>query len=277
MTKLNYIVTSASQTIAGSPNDTDMYFPFLGAGGRKKGGTIRTPIVQRSGGMKKGGTISTPIVQRQALPDETWGYITEEEFNALDDLEYLGFDGDSYVYADGRGRQFFKNVGQKIGGAATWLVKKEGGLRSAIKDLVTRWGKAIQDRKDNRRKKKSEKQANAEKKAKDKVKAQGGSESDANKAAAKAGFDVKQQEEAIINNAESKAYEAAKAAGKPIEEVEKAANQAGEEAEKQIYGGYLAGEDKGFWKSMGVGGKVAIIGGGALFIGLIVYIVVKKK
>jgi Sec-independent protein translocase protein TatA len=257
MAKLNYIVTSASNTFSGGVCDTDMYFPF-------------------AGGKKKGGTISTPIVSRQVL-DETWGYMTEEEFEALDDLEYLGFDGDSYVYSDGRGRQFFKNVGTKIGGAASWLVKKEGGLRSAIKDLVTRWGKAINERRTNRKAKKSEKQANAEKKAKDKVKAQGGSEADANKAGAKAGFDVKQQEEAIINNAESKAYEAAKAAGKAIEEVEKAANQAGEQAEKQIYGGYLAGEDKDFWKSMGVGGKVAIIGGGALFIGLIVYLVVKKK
>ena len=45
----------------------------------------------------------------------------------------------------------------------------------------------------------------------------------------------------------------------------------------KFYGGYLAGEDKGFWKSMGTGGKVAIIGGGAPFIGLIVYLVVKKK
>jgi len=244
MAKLNYIVTSASNTFSGGVCDTDMYFPF-------------------AGGKKKGGTISTPIVSRQVL-DETWGYMTEEEFEALDDLEYLGFDGDSYVYADGKGRRFFKKV-------------KERFKESKIGKLFSRWGEKIKKRKEERKLKKSKKQTDAENNAKDKVKAQGGSESDANKAGAKAGFDVKQQEEAIINNAESKAYEAAKAAGKSIEEVEKAANQAGEEAEKQIYGGYLAGEDKGFWKSMGVGGKVAIIGGGALFIGLIVYLVVKKK
>jgi hypothetical protein len=257
MAKLNYIVTSASNTFSGGVCDTDMYFPF-------------------AGGKKKGGTISTPIVSRQVL-DETWGYMTEEEFEALYDLEYLGFDGDSYVYADGRGRQFFSKIGKGIAAGAKGVASAGKWVGKQIKNLVTKWGKAINERRTNRKAKKSEKQANAEKKAKDKVKAQGGSEADANKAGAKAGFDVKQQEEAIINNAESKAYEAAKALGKPIEEIEKAANQAGEQAEKQIYGGYLAGEDKGFWKSMGVGGKVAIIGGGALFIGLIVYLVVKKK
>jgi len=270
MTKLNYIVTSASNTFAGGACDTDMYFPF--AGGKKKGGTIITPIVQRKGGVKQKGREGRIIDL-----DDTWGYITEDEFEAMDDLEYLGFDGDNYVYADGKGRKFFSKIGKGIATGAKGIASAAKWVGKGIKELVTRWGKAIRERKENRKNKKSEKQANKEKKAKEKAEKQGLPPAEVQKVVAAEGQKVKQQEEAAIANAEAAAYNAAKNAGKSIEEVEKAANDAGEQLEKQIYGGYLASEDKGFWKSMGVGGKVAIIGGGALFIGLIVYLVVKKK
>ena len=253
MAKLNYIVTSASNTFSGGVCDTDMYFPF-------------------AGGKKKGGTISTPIVSRQVL-DETWGYITEDEFEAMDDLEYLGFDGDSYVYADGKGKKFFTET--RVGRG---LAKAGKGIASAANWVAsTLWGKRRNERRAARKNRKSEKQEKQYKLALEKAKAQGLSDEQAKKIAADAEAKVRSQQEALITAAENRAYEAGKAAGKPIEQIEKAANDAGEQMEKQIYGGYLAGEDKGFWKSMGVGGKVAIIGGGALFIGLIVYLVVKKK
>ena len=257
MAKLNYIVTSASNTFSGGVCDTDMYFPF-------------------AGGKKKGGTISTPIVSRQVL-DETWGYITEDEFEAMDDLEYLGFDGDSYVYADGNGRKFFSKIGKGIATGAKGIASAAKWVGKQLKNLVTKWGKNIEKRRADRRKRKSRKQEMAFKLAMEKAKAKGIPQPQAEKIAKTEVEKVRQQEEAIINKAEGEAYNAAKDAGKTIEQIEQAADKAGEQAEKQIYGGYLAGENEGFWKSMGVGGKVAIIGGGALFIGLIVYLVVKKK
>jgi hypothetical protein len=239
MAKLNYIVTSASNTFSGGVCDTDMYFPFEG----------------------------------DKTLDETWGYITEDEFEAMDDLEYLGFDGDYYVYADGKGKKFFTET--RVGRG---LAKAGKGIGSAAKWVAsTLWGKRMRERKEARRKRKSEKQEKAYNLAMEKAKAQGLSDEQAKKIASDAEAKVRSQQEALIAAAESRAYEAGKAAGKPIEEIEKAANEAGEQMEKQIYGGYLASEEKGFWKSMGTGGKVAIIGGGALFIGLIVYLVVKKK
>jgi hypothetical protein len=239
MAKLNYIVTSASNTFSGGVCDTDMYFPFEG----------------------------------DKTLDETWGYITEDEFEAMDDLEYLGFDGDYYVYADGKRRKFFTET--RVGKG---LAKAGKGVVSAAKWVAsTLWGQRMKDRKANRRNRKSEKQLEKEKKAKDKAEKQGLPPKEVQKVVEAEGQKVKQQEEAAISNAETTALNAAKNAGKTIEEIEKAANDAGEQLEKQIYGGYLASEEKGFWKSMGTGGKVAIIGGGALFIGLIVYLVVKKK
>lgn len=270
MAKLNYIVTSASNTFAGGACDTDMYFPF--AGGKKKGGHIRTPIVQRTGGVKQKGREGRIIDL-----DDTWGYITEDEFEAMDDLEYLGFDGDNYVYADGKGRKFFSKIGKGIATGAKGVASAAKWVGKSLKNLVTKWGKKIEERRENRRKRKSRKQEMAFKLAMEKAKAKGIPQPQAEKIAQQEQEKVRQQEEGIINKAETEAYNVAKTAGKSIDDVEKAANDAGEQAEKQIYGGYLAGEDKGFWQSMGLGGKVAIIGGGALFIGLIVYLVVKKK
>jgi hypothetical protein len=239
MAKLNYIVTSASNTFSGGVCDTDMYFPF--AGDKKL--------------------------------DKTWGYITEDEFEAMDDLEYLGFDGDYYVYADGKGKKFFTEtrVGRGLASAGKGIVSAAKWVASTL------WGQRMKDRRTKRRNRKSEKQVEKEKKAKEKAEKQGLPPKEVQKVVEAEGQKVKQQEEAAISNAETTALNAAKNAGKTIEEIEKAANDAGEQLEKQIYGGYLAGEDKNFWKSMGVGGKVAIIGGGALFIGLIIYLVVKKK
>jgi hypothetical protein len=249
MAKLNYIVTSATNTFGANHNDTDMYFPFMG----------------NKNGMK-------PPKSFSKTKKETWGYITDDEFSGMDNLEYLGFDGDYYVYADGKGKKFFTET--RVGRG---LAKAGKGIGSAAKWVAsTLWGKRMRERKEARRKRKSEKQEMAFNLALEKAKAQGMSDEQAKKIAADAEAKVRSQQEASITAAENRAYEAAKAAGKPIEQIEQAANDAGEQMEKQIYGGYLAGEDKGFWKSMGVGGKVAIIGGGALFIGLIVYLVVKK-
>jgi hypothetical protein len=258
MEKLNYVVVSSTNNIGGSVNDTDMYFPFTG----------------NKNGMK-------PPKSFAKTKKEIWGYITEDEFSGMDDLTYLGFDGDYYVYADGAGKKFFSNIGKGIvkgikgagkgiGSAAKWVGK-------SVKELVTKWGKRINERRTARKNRKSRKQEMAYKVAMEKAKAQGLSDEQAKKIASDAEAKVRAEQESLIAAAESRAYEKGKAEGKPTEQIEQAANKAGEEAEKQIYGGYLASEDKGFWKSMGVGGKIAIIGGGTLLIGLIVYLVVKKK
>ncbi len=259
MAKLNYIVTSASNTFSGGVCDTDMYFPFEG----------------------------------DKKLDKTWGYITEEEFLEIDNLEYLGFNGRYHVYQEGDDFSYAdddkkekKEKGEKKERKKFFTETRIGkGLASAGKGIAsaakwvasTIWGKRRDERRADRRKRKSEKQEKQYQLALEKAKAQGLSDEQAKKIAADAEAKVRSQQEALITAAENRAYEAGKAAGKPIEQIEKAANDAGEQMEKQIYGGYLAGDDKGFWKSMGVGGKVAIIGGGALFIGLIVYLVVKKK
>ena len=118
MAKLNYIVTSASNTFSSGVCDTDMYFPFEG----------------------------------DKKLDKTWGYITEDEFEAMDDLEYLGFDGDSYVYADGKGKKFFTET--RIGKG---LASAGKGIASAAKWVAsTLWGKRMKERREARKNRKSE-------------------------------------------------------------------------------------------------------------------------
>lgn len=268
MEKLNYIVTSATNTFGANYNDTDMYFPFSG----------------NKNGMK-------PPKSFSKTKKEIWGYITEDDFSQMDDLEYLGFDGDYYVYADGKGKKFFSNVGKGIvkgvkgagkgiGSAAKWVGKQ-------IKNLVTKWGKRIQENRARRQSAKALKKAAnvgvAEKKAiadAEAKKLQGKQkqafiEQEKQKAAQQLEQRYAEMETKIAE-AEKKAYDEALARTNNVEAAEKAALDKGTEVENQ-FTGYLDGDDKGFWKSIGIGGKVAIIGGGTLLIGLIIYLVVKKK
>jgi hypothetical protein len=268
MEKLNYVVVSSTNNIGGSVNDTDMYFPFTG----------------NKNGMK-------PPKSFAKTKKEIWGYITEDEFSGMDDLTYLGFDGDYYVYADGRGKKFFSNIGKGIvkgvkgagkgiGSAAKWVGKQ-------IKNLVTKWGKQIQENRTRRQSAKAlkkaanvgvaEKKAIAEAEAK---KLQGKQKQEFIEREKQKAAQLLEQRHAEVETkiaeAEKKAYDEALARTNNVETAEKAALDKGTEVENQ-FTGYLDGEDKGFWKSMGVGGKVAIIGGGTLLIGLIIYLVVKNK
>lgn len=246
MEKLNYVVVSATNNIGGSFVDTDMYFPFTG---NKNG---------------------NPPKSFAKTKKEIWGYITEDQFKEKEDLEYLGFDGDYYVYADGKGKRFFSKIGKGIASAAKWV-------GTGVKNLVTKWGANIRKRKELRKSRKSERQQKEYAKALQEAKKKGMSEEVAKKAASTAESKVRQEQESLIAAAEVAAFTKAKSENKSVEDQERLADEAGQNKEKEIFGGYLADENKGFWKSMGTGGKIAIVGGGALFIGLVVYLLVKKK
>jgi len=205
----------------------------------------------------------------------------------LGDYEYLGFDGENYVYADGKGKKFFSKVGagikkgaQKVGQAGKWV----GGK---IKSLVTKWGAKIRERKDKRAAIKAERIEKAKTEAAAKAKAEAEkknlppaqTEALVKKETAKAVKAIEEKHakiETAVTNAETAAYNKTMEATKDVEKAEQAANQAGLEVE----GGYGISEDttkEGFWKSMSKGGKIAIIGGGALLVTVVIIAIVKSK
>ena len=204
----------------------------------------------------------------------------------LGDYEYLGFDGENFVYADGKGKKFFSKIGQglktgaqKVGQAGKWIGKQIG-------KLVTKFGKAIRERNRNRAKRHIEKLEKAQQKAESDALAE------ANKMnlppQEKKKFVEKKKVEAVkkaeaqnkeieqkVEEAETKAYNETLAKSNNVEAAEKAANEAG----MSVEGGYGidTGVKVGFWSSMSTGAKIGLIGGGVLVTGLIVWGIVASN
>ena len=204
----------------------------------------------------------------------------------LGDYEYIGFDGENHVYADGKGKRFFSKIGQgikkgaqKVGQAGKWI----GGQ---IGKLVTKFGKAIRERKRRRAKRHIEKLEKAQ------VKAEADALAEAEKMKLppeeKKKFVAKKKVEAVkkaevqnkeieqkVEEAETKAYNETLAQTNDVEKSEKAANDAG----LAVEGGYGISTDVkiGFWSSMSTGAKVGLIGGGVLVLGLIIWGIVASN
>jgi hypothetical protein len=202
----------------------------------------------------------------------------------LGDYEYLGFDGENHVYADGKGKKFFSEtrVGRglaKVGQAAKWVGGKIG-------KLVTAFGKAIRERKRRRAKRHIEKLEKAQ------VKAEADALAEAEKMnlppEEKKKFVEKKKVEAVkkaevqnkeieqkVEAAETQAYNETLAKTNDVEKAEKAANDAG----LVVEGGYGIETDVkvGFWSSMSTGAKIGLIGGGVLVLGLITWGIVASR
>lgn len=155
------------------------------------------------------------------------------------------------------------------------------------KDLITKiFGtkedrqKRRAERKAKRLARKSNRQKAQEEKVKQKALSEGKSPEEASKIADAAGNAIKQEEEIQIQTAGkaavAKAQKAAAATNKKIteQEIESARDKGEQEKEAEIFSGYGQGEDKGkvnFWNSMTTTGKIALVGGTALVIGVIVW------
>lgn len=309
MDKLNYIVTSASSTFqGGNVNDTDMFFPF--AGDKQQGITIISP--SKGSVTQKGREGRTTIIDLNM--DDTWGYITEEEFVELDNIEYLGFNGKYHVYQDAddfsyaddakdektreekreerkanrQQRRATRREGRMVVGDDGKLRKKYfsetafgkfvKSIPNWFKNLKTKFGEAIKKRRENRLNRKSQREELAHKRALEIANAKGLSQEEALKVASEAAMKVKAEQEKAIQDVEKQTLETELKNGKTQEQAEQKANEAGQKTENEVFGGYIADDGKkGFWESMGTGGKIAIIGGGALFVGLVLYLILKKN
>lgn len=197
----------------------------------------------------------------------------------LGDYEYLGFDGENFVYADGKGKRFFSKIGQGI---------KKGvkGIFKGIKNLVTKFGKAIKKRQEKRLERKNKKlkdaRWNARNKAAEEIKKKNLPPAVAQKMIQQAETQAVQkveQENLVIEQkvteAETKAYNETLAKTNNVEAAEKSANEAG----LAVEGGYGidTGVKVGFWSSMSTGAKVGLIGGGVLVTGLIIWGIVASN
>jgi len=204
----------------------------------------------------------------------------------LGDYEYLGFDGENHVYADGKGKKFFANIGQGIKKGAKKVAQAGKWIGKQIKNLVTKWGKTIKEnrtkRQANKEIKKAEKIAAAEKKALDEANKKNLAPPE--KAAyvqqetQKADDKIEQSHEMVetkIAEAETKAYNETLATTKNVEAAEKMALEKGQEVEKR-YEGYLD-KDPSFWGSMSTGAKIGLIGGGVVVLGLIIWGVIASS
>jgi hypothetical protein len=204
----------------------------------------------------------------------------------LGDYEYIGFDGENHVYADGKGKRFFSKIGQGIKKGAQKVGQAGKWIGSQIGKLVTKFGKAIRERKRRRAKRHIEKLEKAQ------VKAEADALAEAEKMnlppEEKKKFVEKKKVEAVkkaevqnkeieqkVEAAETQAYNETLAKTNDVEKAEKAANDAG----LVVEGGYGIETDVkvGFWSSMSTGAKIGLIGGGVLVVGLIVWGVVASK
>lgn len=182
------------------------------------------------------------------------------EFNDFDPYEFSNAGGEKV-------KGFFKKIGKGVVDAFSWFKQK------------------IKDRKEKRKNRQSEKAIKAKERKKmeafqagiqkglDKKKA----EQEAEKAANLEAQRIKAEEEAIITAAENKARADALSKGLPPEKAEEAANQAGIIAENEIYGGATPLAPVSFWKGLGTGGQISLIGGAALAVTLIVVLASKKS
>lgn len=185
----------------------------------------------------------------------------EAELNDFNPYEFSNAGGEKV-------KGFFKRIGKGVVDALNWFKQK------------------IKDRREKRKTRQSEKAKKAKEKKKmeafragiqkglDKKKA----EEEAEKAANLEAQRIKAEEEAIITAAENKARADALAKGLPPEKAEEAANQAGIIAENEIYGnGSPIAAPVSFWKGLGTGGQISLVGGAVLAIALIVVVASKKK
>lgn len=316
MEKRKYIVPSATSDVT-DITDSDYY--SLATGGTIKGSVTQkgregrtitistTDYSLAAGGQKKGGHIRTPIVQRQASQRDVAGayaYATDEDIEDMENISYIGFDGeyyffeaDTFSYADDekkekktraerkaeREQRKAERKAKKGIDEATGEKKVRGkfftNIWSATKKFFSEWGERIKKRREERKNRKSMREFRAQQVALEKAKAQGMSEEQAKKIAEDVAAKIRAEQEKFIGNAEKQAYDKAKEQNLPIEQVEKKADEAGQKAEEQVFAGGYTTDDKekeGFWKSLPTGGKIGIIGGGVLVLGLITYLIVKR-
>jgi CHASE3 domain sensor protein len=228
------------------------------------------------------------------LPFDAEGNYADSD--TIDSLEYLGYDGQYYVYASDKPTTTGDGVNAPKKERKKFFSKVFGGLKDAFqwtKKMVTQWGKDIRERRNERRKTKNDLLRKEKEIAEKKANERGltGSEKEKyvlsqlnNKVPAieKAANSVEQK----LVGAEAKAYEQTLKATNDKEAAEKAALEAGQKAaqqilatgtelEKQIVGG--TAKDINFWQSLGTGGKIAIIAGGAIVLFLGVYAIVKAS
>jgi hypothetical protein len=204
----------------------------------------------------------------------------------LGDYEYIGFDGENHVYADGKGKRFFSKIGKGIGNAARGVGDAAKWVGGKIVDFVSKFGKAIRERQDKRLERKNKKLKDARWKARNKAQSEIEKKKLPPKEAQKlieqaetqAVQKVEQENTEIekkVTEAETQAYNETLAKTNDVEKAEKAANDAG----LVVEGGYGidTGVKVGFWSSMSTGAKVGLIGGGVLVTGLIIWGVVASK
>lgn len=174
---------------------------------------------------------------------------------------------------------FMPADGDKTDGDKNWFTKIFGTKENRDKRRTDRRN-ARAERKRLRLQKKSTKQLQIENAAKEKALALGKSQAEANAIAQKAGAERKAQEEAAIKQAEEKAKADALAKGKTDQEAEDLSNAAGDKKEKELFGGASTNDNLQTKTPMSKGTKIALIGGGVVVLGLIIWAVVastKKK
>ena len=160
------------------------------------------------------------------------------------------------------------------------------GIFKGIKNLVTKFGKAIKKRQEKRLERKNKKlkdaRWNARNKAAEEIKKKNLPPAVAQKMIQQAETQAVQkveQENLVIEQkvteAETKAYNETLAKTNNVEAAEKSANEAG----LAVEGGYGidTGVKVGFWSSMSTGAKVGLIGGGVLVTGLIIWGIVASN
>lgn len=204
----------------------------------------------------------------------------------LGDYEYIGFDGENHVYADGKGKRFFSKIGKGIGNAARGVGKAAKWVGGKIGKLVTAFGKAIRERKRRRGQRHVERMEKAKEKAEADALAEAGKmnlppeekkkfvEKKKIEAVKKVEAENKEIEQKV-EAAETQAYNETLAKTNNVEAAEKSANEAG----LAVEGGYgiNTGVKVGFWSSMSTGAKIGLIGGGVVVLGLIIWGIVASR